>query len=183
MVNKKYLNIAIIGFMATGKTSLGKELSKKLNINFIDTDDLIEKKMKMTITDIFEKYGEKHFREIEKISVEEVSKLEKTLISFGGGVCLDPENIETIRKTSLVILLEARPDTILERTVNDKTRPLLEKKKKNIEKVMNKRKDSYYKAADIIIDTNNKSIIKIRDEIIGKLIEGEKYEIYKNKSK
>lgn len=168
---KKWLNISIIGFMATGKTTIGKKLSKKLNTEFIDIDKLIEERMQKSISEIFEKHGEVYFREIEKETIEEVMKLKNIIISCGGGVCLDPENIVNIRKNSRVILLEADPETIIERTKNDETRPLLKdrKQKEDIEKIMEKRKDSYYKAADIIIDTNNKAVANIVDEIINKI--------------
>ena len=140
---KKILNISIIGFMATGKTTIGKELSERLNLEFIDIDKLIEEKMKTTISEI----------------------------SCGGGTCLDSENILNIRKNSRVILLEADPETIVERTENDETRPLLKDRKgeEAIRKIMENRRDSYYKAADIIIDTNNKSTSSIIDEIIKKI--------------
>lgn len=168
---KENLNISIIGFMATGKTTIGKELSQKLNMGFIDIDKLIEEKMEMLISEIFEVYGEDYFRQIEKETIEEAMKLENITISCGGGVCLDPENIKNIRQNSQVILLEADPETIIKRTENDETRPLLKdrKQKEDIRKIMEERKDSYYKAADIIIDTNNKSVLNIIDEIIKKI--------------
>lgn len=168
---KKKLNISIIGFMATGKTTIGKELSERLNLEFIDIDKLIEEKMKTTISEIFQTYGEDYFRQIEKETIEGLMKLKDTVISCGGGACLDSENILNIRKNSLVILLEADPETIVQRTENDETRPLLKdrKGKEAIRKIMENRRDSYYKAADIIIDTNNKSTSSIIDEIIKKI--------------
>lgn len=173
MVNprKEMSNIAVIGFMATGKTTISKELSENLNMEFIDVDKFIEEKTKMTISEIFEKHGEEYFREIEKKSLEGISSLENMVISCGGGVCLNPENIINIRKNSLVILLEADPETIIKRIERDESRPLLrdKKNKEDIKRIMDSRKDSYYKAADIIIDTNNKSILNIRDEIIKKI--------------
>lgn len=171
LVEKQALNISIIGFMATGKTSVGKKLSEKLNLEFIDIDKLIEEKTNMTIAKIFKENGEAYFRQIEKETIEEVMNLKNLVISCGGGVCLDPENIKNIRGKSKVILLEADPETIIKRTENDETRPLLKdrKEKSEIKKIMEMRKDSYYKAADIIIDTNNKSVSDIVGEIIKKI--------------
>lgn len=167
-------NIGIIGFMATGKTTIGGELAKSLSMEFIDIDKLIEEKMETTISEIFQRYGEEYFRQIEKETIEEVMKLKNIIISYGGGACLDPENIINIRKNSQVILLEADPETIIKRTENDGTRPLLKERKQveDIKRIMDRRKKSYYQAAHIIIDTSNKPVSNIRDEIIHRIGKG-----------
>lgn len=161
-------NIVLIGFMATGKTTIAKELSDSLNIEFIDIDKLIEENTDMLIPEIFEKYGETYFRQIEKETIERISQMENIIISTGGGVCLDPENISNIRKKGKVVLLEADPQTIIDRTENDENRPLLKGKNsiESIKRIMDERKDSYHKAADIVIDTGEKSVENIRDEIL-----------------
>lgn len=171
MVNnkdKRDTNIALIGFMATGKTTIAKELSKSLGIRFVDIDKLIEEKMEISIPEIFEKHGEEYFRQIEKETIEDISKSQNTIISCGGGVCLDPENIINIRKSGKVVLLEANPETILSRTESDSSRPLLKDKNdvEGIKRIMDERSDSYHKSADIIIDTSGKSIHSVKDEII-----------------
>lgn len=154
--------------MATGKTSVGRELAKDLGVQFIDIDRSIEKEMEMSIAKIFEKHGEKHFREIEKSIIKEKSGLNNMIISCGGGVCLNPENIENIKKNGTVVLLEASPEDILKRTRYNKKRPLLEDKRdvESIEKLMDERRDSYHRSADIVIDTSQKSIEEVRDEIL-----------------
>lgn len=164
-------NIVLIGFMATGKTTIAKELSTSLNIEFIDVDRLIEENTEMLIPEIFERYGETYFRQIEKETIERISQMENIIISCGGGVCLDPENISNIRKKGKVVLLEADPQTIINRTENDENRPLLKGKStiESIKKIMDERKDSYHKAADIIIDTKEKSIESIGEEILKSL--------------
>lgn len=174
MVNttdKDASNIVIIGFMATGKTTLAKELSKNLGMKYLDVDKIIEEKVEMTIPEIFEKYGEEYFRLIEKETIKDINKSQDIIVSCGGGVCLDPENIINIKKMGKVVLLEANPETILGRIRNDISRPLL-KDKNNIEeikKIMDERKDSYHKSADIIIDTSGKSVFNLIDEILRKL--------------
>lgn len=175
MVDKEIKNIALIGFMATGKTSVGMELARSLDLNFIDLDEAIEKKEAKTISQIFKLDGEKHFRDLEKKSLEEVAHLEDLVISCGGGVCLDPENIRKLKKKNKIILLEASLEDIIERTSKDKTRPLLGDgdKKKAIQYLMNKRRGLYLNSADIIINTSGKDICQVRDEII-KRLEGEK---------
>lgn len=164
-------NIVIIGFMATGKTTLGKELSKSLGMKFLDADKIIEEKVEMTIPEIFGKHGEEYFRLVEKETIKDISKSQDKIVSCGGGVCLDPENIRNIKKMGKVILLEADPETISGRIKNDISRPLLKDKDKieEIKKIMDERRDSYHKSADIIIDTSGKSVFNIIDEILRKL--------------
>ncbi|MGO1468460.1 MAG: shikimate kinase [Tissierella sp.] len=171
MVNyiKEKNNIALVGFMATGKTTTGKELANSLGMKLIDIDKFIEEKMDMNIAEIFSKYGQAHFRKIEKEAIEEITKLQDTIISCGGGVCLDPQNIVNIKEKCTVVLLEANPDIILDRTKSDKNRPLLKSTSKEIKELMEARRDSYHKSADIVIDTSGKSVSSVRDEIIKKI--------------
>lgn len=168
-------NIAIIGFMATGKTSLAKELAGYLGLRSVDIDNLIEERENREISQIFKQEGEGYFRRLEKETVKELSHLEGVVISCGGGVCLDPENIENLRKKNKIVLLEASVEDILARTKRDKGRPLLNRldKKEAVTRLMADRKDQYRDAADIIIDTSGKRIREVRDEIIKELGAGE----------
>lgn len=165
-------SIVLIGFMGTGKTSIANALSKRLGLKLIDTDELIEKTREMTITEIFQKYGEEKFREIERDIIKEISDKKHTIISCGGGVCLREENIRNIKRGNKVILLEASASVILDRIKGDINRPVLKGKWdiQSIEDIINTRKSSYHRAADIIIDTDDKTILEIVDEIIRKCI-------------
>ena len=160
--------IALIGFMGTGKSTIAKILSKKLDLAFIETDDLIERKMEMTISKIFEKYGEENFRMAEKDIIKKIKDKNNVVISCGGGVCLNNENIANIKANNKVILLDASANVILDRIKMDNHRPILMENMdiESIKKIKITRKPSYLKAADIIIDTNNKTIYEITDEII-----------------
>lgn len=160
--------IALIGFMGTGKSSVAKILSKKLDLELIEIDDLIERKMKMTIAGIFEKYGEAKFREVEKNIIKKIKDKKNAVISCGGGVCLNNENVVNIKTNNKVILLDASAKVILDRIKMDNHRPILKANMdiESIEKIKITRKPSYHKAADIIIDTDNKTIYEIADEII-----------------
>lgn len=168
-------NIAIIGFMATGKTSLARELASYLGLRSLDIDNLIEERENREISQIFKQDGEGYFRRLEKEIVKELSLLEGVVISCGGGVCLDPENIKNLRKKNKIVLLEASVEDILARTKRDKGRPLLNRldKKEAVTRLMADRKDQYRDAADIIIDTSGKRIREVRDEIIKELGAGE----------
>ncbi|MDR2772346.1 MAG: shikimate kinase [Elusimicrobiota bacterium] len=120
------MNIALTGFMGTGKSVIGKKLARKLKMDFCDVDLLIEARKDMRVWEIFAAYGEERFREIETRIIEEVSDRKECVISCGGGVVLNPKNIEFLRKNSLIVNLFADPAAILKRVKGDHNRPVLE---------------------------------------------------------
>lgn len=164
-------NIMLIGFMGTGKSTVSRQLSKLLGYEEVDTDQLIVEKEGMPITDIFEKYGEDYFRTSESNTLIELQKRNKLLVSCGGGIVLRDENMKHMKSNGRIVLLTARPETILERVKDSNVRPILNNNM-NIEFIsdlMDKRKDRYEKAADIIVSTDGKEVDEIADEIITKL--------------
>lgn len=176
IINKYYkyntkfedFNIILIGFMGTGKSSVCSKLSDLLNMKKIDIDEYIESQQNMSIEIIFSLYGQEYFRNCEKNVLVELSNENNTVISCGGGIILKDENIELMRKQGKTILLTAKPETIYERIKNSKTRPILNNNM-NVEYIgnlMESRKEKYLEAADLIIDTNNKNIDEICEEII-----------------
>src|SRR5574340_1795539 len=118
-------NIVLTGFMGTGKTTIGKALSKRLGMRLVDVDEEIESSEKMTINDIFRTRGEGCFREIETAMIKKLSAGRNIIISTGGGAVLKDENMEALRKNGIVFCLVASADTILERTASNEDRPLL----------------------------------------------------------
>ncbi len=100
-------NIVITGFMATGKSTVGSELSRMIGAKFIDTDAEIEKREKLSISEIFEKYGEQYFRDIESETALRLSRCENIIIATGGGMVLRKSNIENLRKNGIIFLLDA----------------------------------------------------------------------------
>lgn len=164
-------NIMLIGFMGTGKSTVSRQLSKLLGYEEVDTDQLIVEKEGMPITDIFEKYGEDYFRTSESNTLIELQKRNQLLVSCGGGIVLRDENMKHMKSNGRIVLLTARPETILERVKDSNVRPILNNNM-NIEFIsdlMDKRKDRYEKAADIIVSTDGKEVDEIADEIITKL--------------
>ncbi len=162
------MNIVIIGFMATGKTIVGRKLAKKINMEFIDTDKLIEQKEKMSINKIFSEKGEDCFRELEKNLIKKISRKNNVVISTGGGVVLFSENMTRLRRNGIVICLKTRPEIILRRVEFQKgIRPLLNKSNplKEIRDILKKR-EVYYKQADIFIDTTDFNVNKIVKKIL-----------------
>jgi len=165
-------SIALIGFMATGKSKVGKRLANYLGkqYKFIDTDQLIIQEIGKKIPRIFAEEGEDKFREYETSICEKVSKLNKVIISCGGGVILNEKNVENLKKNCYIVLLRATKEIIYKRTLKNgkETRPIIDKEesKEKIEKLLEFRKPYYKKAADIIIDTTNKNIKNIVREIV-----------------
>jgi len=160
-------NIVLVGFMGTGKSVVGKHLAAKLDRDFIELDDMIESKEKMSIKDIFEKKLEPYFRQVEKEAVKEAAKRENVVISAGGGAVMDEENFKNLKNSGIIICLKASPDTILKRTKNLKTRPLLNvpDPKKQIEEFLKKR-EPYYNKADFSINTDNLTIEQVAARVM-----------------
>jgi len=165
-------NIVLVGFMGTGKTVIGKALAEDLKMTYVSTDDLIEEKEGRLISEIFADKGEEYFRKKEKDTIIKVSAKSGQIIDTGGGVVLDPENMDALKKNGVVICLWANPDTILERTKKHKHRPLLEvdDPKQRIQELLENRKP-FYDQANFHINTTASDITDAVDRIIGLLRE------------
>ncbi len=153
--------------MGTGKTAVGKELSKMLGRKLIDMDGEIEESEGVKINEIFDKFGEPRFRKIETDMAKKLSIMNNVVISTGGGVVLKEENMKYLGVKGLIVCLMASPETILNRTINNDDRPLLkvDDPLKKIRELL-KYRMLFYKKADIIIDTEGMSPIEIAEEII-----------------
>lgn len=162
------MNIVLVGLSGSGKTTIGKLLEKYLpNLKFVDTDEIIVKQENRSINDIFAKDGEEKFREIEKFVVEKVSKENDLIISTGGGVVLNKENMINLKKNGIVFYLKTSPEVIAERLKNDNTRPLLkvDDVKEKLYKMLEIR-GKLYEEADITINTDEKSSEKVSKLIV-----------------
>jgi|WetSurMetagenome_2_1015567.scaffolds.fasta_scaffold00030_37 shikimate kinase len=167
MTPKLMKNIALTGFMGTGKTEVGKALARKLGYSFVDVDAAIEEKSGLKINDIFSKQGEAAFRDMEAEAIRAASGGDCLIISTGGGAVLRRENMDHLRRKGVVVCLSASPDTILFRTQDSRDRPLLcvEDPLARIRELLAARQP-YYEEADIMVDTEGKSPLQIADEII-----------------
>lgn len=154
--------------MGTGKSVVGKLLVRILKMNFVNTDDIIEKNEKRPIAKIFADSGETYFRKVEKEAVKEASGLKDAVIAAGGGVVLDEENIKSLKKNGVLICLNASPEVIYERTKGYKHRPLLNVGDpiKKIKELLDYRRPFYAKA-DYQVDTSKKTVAEVAKEIIG----------------
>ena len=162
-------NIILTGFMGCGKTSVGIKLSYALRRTMIDTDKWIEKKMKMTVSEIFERLGEAAFRQMETECVEAlIATQNHQIISTGGGLPVKKENRILLKELGRVYYLKVTPETVYERLKGDTTRPLLqgEDPKGRIRELLLKRTSCYEDGADVMIDVSEKSFEKIIEEIL-----------------
>ena len=155
-INHKH--IFLIGFMGSGKSTLGKNLAETLNYDFIDSDLWIEKEQGMSIDSIFSSKGEAFFRELELKFIENLNPFNLTIIATGGGLPCFNGNIEKLKEIGTVIYLKVSPELIFERIKFDDTRPLLNKQEdqEKIDFIQNKLKERnvFYKQAHFIIDAN-----------------------------
>ena len=161
-------NIVLIGFMGTGKTTVGRLVAEVLGMRFVDMDVVIEERAGQSISAIFAQHGEPHFRALERALVQELSAQTGLVIATGGGVVLNPENTRDYARSGLLICLRASPETILQRTAKEKHRPLLEQddKFKRICSILEARKQ-LYDAIPRQIDTNTRTPEAIAVEIVG----------------
>ena len=149
-------NISFVGLMGSGKSLIGKLLSKDLNIKHYDSDNFIEKTLKKSINDIFLHKGEKYFRDIEKEIVLSLLKHNNCVISLGGGAILENIVRKSLKITSYTIYLKSDINILCERLKFSKKRPLI--KNTNIEETLNtltKKREKYYNEADLIINNTN----------------------------
>lgn len=159
-------NIYLVGFMGTGKSTVGKALAKVLNKEFKDLDELIEEREKIKIVEIFEQFGEQYFREVETAVVREISEKENLVIATGGGVVVNEENFSLLKKSGTLITLVASPEAIYERIKDSTERPLLnvENPLDTIKRMLFERA-YYYIKSDFIVDTTEREIDDIISEI------------------
>ena len=175
-LDSKTPSVVLIGFMATGKSSVGAALAKALECRFIDTDVLVEDAEKMSIHDIFLQKGEKAFREFERREVSKLRTLvgnDRCVIATGGGTVIDSGNMEKLKMLGQVVCLQATLDAILARSksVSNVTRPLLsatEDERVAIENLLENRK-AYYEDADFCVDTSDHKTEEVVSMIVRQL--------------
>jgi shikimate kinase len=162
------VKIVLTGFMGTGKSSVGKILAKKLKVDCIDTDRLIEERTGQPIAETFRTCGEPFFRSLEKEIIKEEAKKSDMVIAVGGGAILDPENLANLKNDGTLISLLASPEEIEKRTAGDDSRPLLKSGGKTMEQLLAQRLP-FYRKADICVDTEGKEPWEVADEIIERI--------------
>lgn len=160
-------NIALIGFMCTGKSTVSRHLVEKLKMTHIDIDSEVERKNVSSITDIFKDLGEGPFRRMEAEEIDAAACMPGRIISCGGGAVLNTASIDRLKKSAIVVWLNAGVETILQRVGNDLSRPLLNvpDRRSEIEKMLQLREGHYARACDLIINTDEKGPEEIAKRI------------------
>ena len=162
------MKIAFIGMMGCGKTSMSKEISKILSLEYISIDEEIEKASKSTITDIFDTYGEEYFRKIESKCLLKFINSNNCIVDCGGGIVINSKNIANLKEHDFtIVFIDRKPNQII-KDINMKNRPLIKKNPNKIYDIYNERIELYKLSADIIIEndkTYNEILLKIIDAI------------------
>lgn len=164
-------NIVLIGFMGSGKSTISEFLKTAFAMDVIEMDQIIAEREGMSISDIFEVYGEQYFRDLETNLLIEMQSRTNVVISCGGGTPMRECNVVEMKKNGRVVLLTAKPETILDRVKDSHDRPLIENNKtvSFIAELMEKRREKYEAAADIVIETDGKDELQICEELIHRL--------------
>ena len=168
-------NIVLIGFMGAGKSTISDYLSTVFDMEIVEMDQLIADREEMSIPDIFATYGEEYFRNLETNLLIEMQDKKNVVISCGGGVAMRERNVEEMKKNGKVVLLTASPETIYERVKDNNDRPVLQGRKNvaDISELMEQRREKYEAAADIVVNTDDKDVLTICEELVQKLTRAE----------
>ena len=167
---KKCENILLVGFMGTGKSSIAREIAKSLNIEMIDTDEVIATREGCSISDVFEKHGEEYFRNLETEILSELLESDRctSVISLGGGTPMREENRAVIKKLGYVVWLDTSAEDTYERVKGNSDRPLLkvEKPLKRIKELLQERRPVYKAVSQIRIKTSGLTVSEISNGVI-----------------
>ena len=160
-------NLALIGFMGTGKSCVGRVAADTMHFTFLDTDHVIEARAGKAISDIFAQDGEPAFRQWERRIVEELTRREKTVIATGGGLPADETNLASLKTHALVICLWASPATIWVRVRGHDHRPLLIESDPlpKIRELLAAR-EPYYRQADVLVNTGMRSVREVAQHVV-----------------
>lgn len=164
-------NIFLIGFMGAGKSTIAGKLQSMLDMQLVEMDERIVTEQGMSINDIFAKYGEDYFRDVESKLILDIGNEGNTIVSCGGGVVVREQNTENMKKSGKIIFLAATPETIYERVKDSTDRPILNghMNVEYIKELMEKRRALYESAADICIDVDGKTVLAVCEEIVKKV--------------
>ena len=168
---KRPNNVFLVGPMGAGKSAVGKQLARMLHLDFVDSDDEIEARTGVDIPFIFEKEGEEGFRVREARVIEELSRREGIVLATGGGAVIDQESRSHLGARGFVIYLYTSVDQQLARTARGRQRPLLENgdRRNTLEALLEVRDPLYREIADLVIDTDNRRVKSVADEIVDHL--------------
>jgi len=165
--DRRIANLALIGFMGAGKSSVGRLVAELLDFEYLDTDEMIQTDTGRTITDIFKTDGEPAFRTLETKIVAGLASRVKTVIATGGGLPTNPKNLASLKTHALVFCLWASPEKIWERVKNQSHRPLLQgpEPQAKIRELLAAR-EPFYKQADVLLNTDLRSLREVAQQVV-----------------
>jgi shikimate kinase len=161
-------NLVLIGFMGSGKSSVGRELARRWGYRFIDTDAMIRHKYDLSIPDIFAKFGEPFFREAEYQALVRLQGIGSAVIATGGGIVTQPRNLPLLRTLGPVVWLSADQTTIVDRVGKSTHRPMLDQAnpEESVTRLLAERAPLYRQAADLLIETSGLTHREVADRIV-----------------
>jgi shikimate kinase len=164
-------SIVLVGMMGAGKSSVGACLRRRTGLGLLDTDEIVASKFGMSISEVFARYGEKKFRELETEALRCMRTEEQTIIITGGGIVLRKENVEILRSQAVIVWLDGDEETLFARASRKQNRPLLQTKnpRKTFSQILGARRPLYAKIADIRVDTSVLTDEEVAVAILAKL--------------
>lgn len=164
-------NLVLIGFMATGKSTVGRWVAHKLNFEFLDTDALIEERTQKKVSDIFAEEGEARFREYERQVVEELQTRSRLVVATGGGLAAQGDNLQRLKQHALVVCLWAGPETIWRRASRHSHRPLLNDPDPEAKiRLLLAARTPYYRQADVLVNTEQRSTRQVAEHVFHEFV-------------
>lgn len=164
---RHFSNIALVGFMGTGKSTVGQLVASSLHFRFIDTDHMIESMAGKRISEIFATEGEPRFRELEQEAVQKLKGMQQTVIATGGGLMTRPENLASLREHALIVCLWCSPETIFKRVGQQSHRPLLQVEKpfERIQELLRERAP-FYRQADVLLSSEFRNPKEVATHVV-----------------
>ncbi|MBI3993407.1 MAG: shikimate kinase [Candidatus Lambdaproteobacteria bacterium] len=161
------MNVVLVGFMASGKSSVGKRVARRLGYSFLDTDHFIEAELGCTISEIFAIQGEPYFRMLETRLLQNLPRLENHVIATGGGIVTTPGNMELLKRIGVVVFLNAEREDIISRLERDTRRPMVQggDLRERVTTLLDKRLP-LYREADVIVNTAGCSVNQTASEVL-----------------
>jgi shikimate kinase len=165
--SRHVVNLALVGFMGTGKTSVGRLAAEQLRFDYLDTDEIIQSRTGRSIAEIFKTDGEPAFRALEQQITAELATRRRTVIATGGGLPTNPANLASLKSHALVVCLWASPEKIWERVKNQTHRPLLQDAdpQKKIRDLLAAR-GPFYRQANVLINTDIRSVREVAQQVV-----------------